>query len=167
MDIINNYEHISFNFGPTLISWLAAKAPETYGKILEADRLSVMALGHGNALAQAYNHAILPLCEPRDRETQIIWGLNDFEHHFQRPAAAMWLPETAVDFPTLAALVDHGMKFVILSPYQAKRVRPLAGGEWTHGGGPDPGQHPGLPLFPPGGQGCGWKTTASYRRLFI
>jgi alpha-amylase/alpha-mannosidase (GH57 family) len=131
LDIINNYEHISFNFGPTLISWLAEKAPETYARILEADRQSLTALGHGNAIAQAYSHAILPLCTPRDRETQIIWGLKDFEHRFQRPAAAMWLPETAVNYPTLAALVDHGMKFVILSPYQAKRVRPLTGGDWT------------------------------------
>ena len=131
LDIINNYEHISFNFGPTLISWLAEKAPETYEKILEADRQSLTALGHGNAIAQAYSHAILPLCNARDRETQIIWGLKDFEHRFQRPAASLWLPETAVNYPTLAALVDHGMKFVILSPYQAKRVRPLIGGDWT------------------------------------
>ncbi|MGP8049054.1 MAG: DUF3536 domain-containing protein [Desulfobaccales bacterium] len=135
LDIINNYEHISFNFGPTLISWLAENAPQTYARILEADRLSLAALGHGNALAQAYSHAILPLCQERDRETQIIWGLKDFEHRFQRPAAAMWLPETAVDNPTLAALVDHGMRFVILSPYQARRVRPLAGGEWTPAAG--------------------------------
>jgi alpha-amylase/alpha-mannosidase (GH57 family) len=131
LDIINNYEHISFNFGPTLISWLAEKAPETYEKILEADRQSLTALGHGNAIAQAYSHAILPLCNARDRETQIIWGLKDFEHRFQRPAASMWLPETAVNYPTLAALIDHGMKFVILSPYQAKRVRPLTGGDWA------------------------------------
>jgi alpha-amylase/alpha-mannosidase (GH57 family) len=131
LDISNNYEHLSFNFGPTLISWLAANAPATYEKILEADRQSLTALGHGNAIAQAYSHAILPLCNPRDRETQIIWGLKDFEQRFQRPAAAMWLPETAVDYPTLTALVDHGMKYVILSPYQAKRVRPLTGGDWT------------------------------------
>jgi alpha-amylase/alpha-mannosidase (GH57 family) len=130
LDIINNYEHISFNFGPTLISWLEAHAPETYAKILEADRRSLTALGHGNAIAQAYSHAILPLCSARDRETQIVWGLKDFEHRFRRPAAALWLPETAVNYPTLAALVDHGLKFVILSPYQAKRVRPLTGGEW-------------------------------------
>ncbi len=131
LDIINNYEHISFNFGPTLISWLADKAPKTYARILEADRQSLTALGHGNAIAQAYSHAILPLCNARDRETQIIWGLKDFEQRFQRPAASMWLPETAVNYPTLAALIDHGMKFVILSPYQAKRVRPLSGGDWT------------------------------------
>ncbi|MCL4503859.1 MAG: DUF3536 domain-containing protein [Deltaproteobacteria bacterium] len=131
LDIINNYKHISFNFGPTLISWLAEKAPGTYEKILEADRQSLTALGHGNAIAQAYSHAILPLCNARDRETQIIWGLKDFEHRFQRPAESMWLPETAVNYPTLAALLDHGMKFVILSPYQAKRVRPLTGGDWA------------------------------------
>ncbi|MDD5640653.1 MAG: DUF3536 domain-containing protein, partial [Syntrophales bacterium] len=130
LDIINNYALISFNFGPTLISWLEAKAPLTYQRILEADRRSLDRLGSGNALAQAYNHAILPLSSPRDRETQIIWGLKDFRHRFQRKAEAMWLPETAVDLPTLAALVEHGLKFVILSPYQAGRVRPLAGGPW-------------------------------------
>ncbi|MGA9755212.1 MAG: DUF3536 domain-containing protein [Desulfobaccales bacterium] len=131
LDIVNNYQHVSFNFGPTLISWLKGQASNTYAKILEADAQSLAALGHGNAIAQAYNHAILPLSKPRDRETQVIWGLKDFEHRFRRPAAAMWLPETAVNYPTLATLVDHGMKFVLLSPYQAKRVRPLAGGEWT------------------------------------
>ncbi len=130
LDIVNNYKHISFNFGPTLLSWLEAKAPETYEKILAADRLSLEALGHGNALAQAYNHVILPLAGARDRETQVIWGLKDFQHRFRRQAAAMWLPETAVDQATLETLADQGMKFLILSPYQAKRVRPLAGGEW-------------------------------------
>ena len=131
LDILNNYEHLSFNFGPTLIRWLAEHAPETYAKILEADRQSLKTLGHGSAIAQAYNHAILPLCTSRDRETQITWGLKDFELRFQRPAVALWLPETAVNYPTLTALVDHGMKFAILSPYQAKRVRPLTGGDWV------------------------------------
>ena len=130
LDIINNYEHLSFNFGPTLLSWLEAKAPGTYEKILDADRLSLAALGRGNALAQAYNHTILPLATDRDRETQVIWGLRDFQHRFRRPAEAMWLPETAVNLPTLETLAAHGMKFVILSPYQAKRVRPLSGGDW-------------------------------------
>lgn len=130
LDIINNYEFISFNFGPTLLSWLAAKAPLAYQRILDADRRSLARLGHGNALAQAYNHVILPLASPRDRETQIIWGLKDFSHRFQRTAESMWLPETAVNLPTLAALVQHGLKFVILSPFQAARVRPLAGGPW-------------------------------------
>jgi alpha-amylase/alpha-mannosidase (GH57 family) len=131
LDIVNNYRHLSFNFGPTLISWLEDQAPQTYARLLEADAQSLAALGHGNAMAQAYNHAILPLCNPRDRETQVIWGLKDFEHRFQRPAEALWLPETAVNYPTLATLVDHGMKFVLLSPFQAKRVRPVTGGEWT------------------------------------
>jgi alpha-amylase/alpha-mannosidase (GH57 family) len=131
LDIVNNYQHLSFNFGPTLIGWLEEQAPDTYAKILAADAQSLAALGHGNALAQAYSHAILPLAQARDRETQVIWGLKDFEHRFRRPAAALWLPETAVNYPTLATLVDHKLKFVILSPYQAKRVRPLAGGEWT------------------------------------
>jgi alpha-amylase/alpha-mannosidase (GH57 family) len=131
LDIVNNYRYLSFNFGPTLISWLAAQAPNTYARLLEADAQSLAALGNGNAIAQAYNHAILPLCAPRDRETQVIWGLKDFEHRFQRPAAALWLPETAVNYPTLETLLDHGMKFVLLSPYQARRVRPLAGGDWT------------------------------------
>ncbi|MDI6853565.1 MAG: DUF3536 domain-containing protein [Deltaproteobacteria bacterium] len=130
LDIVNNYEFISFNFGPTLMSWLQTHAPLTYQRILDADRRSLFRLGHGNAIAQAYNHAILPLLSPRDRETQIIWGLQDFEHRFGRPAEAMWLPETAVNYPTLASLVDHGMKFVILAPQQAKRVRPLTGGSW-------------------------------------
>ncbi len=130
LDIVDNYRYLSFNFGPTLIGWLEEQAPNTYAKILNADAQSLAALGYGNALAQAYSHPILPLARPRDRETQVIWGLKDFEHRFRRPAAAMWLPETAVNYPTLATLVDHGMKFVILSPYQAKRVRSLAGGEW-------------------------------------
>ncbi|OGP71835.1 MAG: hypothetical protein A2Y80_08085 [Deltaproteobacteria bacterium RBG_13_58_19] len=130
LDIINNYEHLSFNFGPTLISWLEAHAPLTYQRILTADRQSLARLGHGNALAQAYNHVILPLALPRDRETQVIWGLKDFEHRFRRRAESMWLPETAVDYPTLATLVEHGLKYVILSPYQARRVAPLAGGPW-------------------------------------
>ena len=130
LDIINNYGYISFNFGPTLLSWLKTHAASTYRHILEGDRQSLARLGHGNALAQAYNHIILPLANPRDRETQVIWGLKDFEQRFNRPAAAMWLPETAVDYPTLATLVDHGLKFVILSPHQARRLRPLAGGNW-------------------------------------
>jgi len=130
LEIVNNYEYISFNFGPTLISWLETHAPLTYQRILEADHRSRARLGHGNALAQAYSHPILPLLSPRDRETQVIWGLKDFEHRFGRRAEAMWLPETAVNYPTLATLVEHGMKFVILSPYQALRVRPLTGGEW-------------------------------------
>jgi len=130
LDIVNNYEKLSFNFGPTLLAWLEVQAPLTYQRILAADRLSLARLGHGNAIAQAYNHIILPLANPRDLETEVIWGLADFEHRFGRKAEAMWLPETAVNYPTLAALVAQGMKYVILSPYQAHRVRPLEGGAW-------------------------------------
>jgi alpha-amylase/alpha-mannosidase (GH57 family) len=130
LDIVNNYEYISFNFGPTLMSWLEVHAPLTYQRILEADRRSRARLGHGNAIAQAYNHAILPLLTPRDRDTQVVWGLKDFEHRFERRPEAMWLPETAVNYPTLVTLVEHGLKFVILSPYQAQRLRPLTGGNW-------------------------------------
>ena len=119
---------MSFNFGPTLLSWLEEHAPDTYGRILEADARSLVARGFGNAIAQAYNHAILPLCNERDRRTQIRWGLSDFERRFGRRADAMWLPETAVSMPTVEALLDEGMRFVILSPHQAESARD--GGDW-------------------------------------
>jgi alpha-amylase/alpha-mannosidase (GH57 family) len=122
--IVNNYAHMSFNFGPTLLSWLERHGPAAYRRILEADKLSAARCsGHGNAIAQAYNHAILPLCNERDKITQVRWGLADFRYRFGREPEAMWLPETAVNDATLRVLIDHGMKFVILSPYQAKRVR--------------------------------------------
>ncbi len=131
--IVNNYTNISFNFGPTLMSWLEHKSPQTYAQIIEADRLSVQRRnGHGNAIAQAYNHAILPLCNERDRRTQIRWGVSDFRHRFGRNPESLWLPETACNDVTMAALIDEGMKFVILSPHQADRVRPLgADEEWV------------------------------------
>ncbi len=128
VSIVNNYELMSFNFGPTLLSWLEEHAPATYGRILEADARSLVARGFGNAIAQAYNHAILPLCNERDRRTQIRWGLSDFERRFGRRADAMWLPETAVSMPTVEALLDEGMRFVILSPHQAESARD--GGDW-------------------------------------
>jgi alpha-amylase/alpha-mannosidase (GH57 family) len=130
LDIINNYSYMSFNFGPTLIRWLEIWAPSTYQRILEADRDSQERWGYGNAIAQAYNHVILPLANERDRETEIIWGLKDFSHRFQRPAESMWLPECAANYPSLCSLAAHGMKFAILSPYQARRIRPLGGGPW-------------------------------------
>ncbi len=130
LDIINNFSYINFNMGPTLLSWLEINAPSTYQRILAADRESLARLGFGNAIAQAYNHAILPLAHSRDRETEIIWGLKDFVHRFQRPADAMWLPETAVNLEVLQALAAHDMKYVILSPWQARRIRSLSGGVW-------------------------------------
>ncbi len=130
--IINNFEWMSFNIGPTLFSWLEAHDPQTYKLILEADRKS---MGHfdgcGNAIAQAYNHLIMPLANERDKQTQVIWGIKDFEYRFKRKPLGMWLPETAVDLRTLEILVEHGIKFTILAPKQAKAVKSLAATEWT------------------------------------
>jgi alpha-amylase/alpha-mannosidase (GH57 family) len=120
---IVNYPLISFNFGPTLLSWLESHQRDTYEKILNADRESAAARGgHGNAIAQAYGHAILPLCNERDRLTQVLWGLADFRYRFGREAEAMWLPETAANDDVLALLIEQGMRYVILAPDQAKGV---------------------------------------------
>jgi alpha-amylase/alpha-mannosidase (GH57 family) len=129
--IINNYKLISFNFGPTLLSWLERHHPDTYQRILESDRESVLEhKGHGNAIAQAYNHAILPLCNERDRRTQVRWGIADFRHRFGREPEGLWLPETACNDETLETLIEEKIKFIILSPYQAERVRTIGTGEW-------------------------------------
>lgn len=122
--LTNNYAKISFNFGPTLLAWMQIKAPETYGAILTADRLSQKHFsGHGSALAQTYNHMIMPLANIRDKYTQVLWGIRDFEHRFQRPPEGMWLPETAVDLETLDIMASLGIEFIILSPHQARQVR--------------------------------------------
>ncbi len=131
LDIVNNYERISFNVGPTLLSWLAGAAPDVAEALLRADRNSHARLGHGNAIAQAYNHMILPLATPRDRETQIRWGIREFQYRFERLPEAMWLPETAVDDLTLELLVRAGMRYVILSPAQAARWRPMGEARWV------------------------------------
>ena len=139
--IVNNYLHLSFNFGPTLLSWMERHHPITYGRILEADRESAFLRGgHGNAMAQAYNHCILPLCNERDRRTQIRWGLADFRHRFGRTSEGIWLPETACNHETLEALIEQQVKFTILSPYQAAQARPFGDGEWhdVTGGRIDP-----------------------------
>jgi len=116
-----NYPNISFNFGPTLLTWLERHHLDTYEKILVADKESAARRSsHGNAIAQAYGHAILPLCNARDRVTQIVWGLADFRYRFGREAEALWLPETAANDEVLALLIDHGMRYVILSPNQAR-----------------------------------------------
>ena len=120
---LNNYSQISFNFGPTLLSWIEQHHADTYDRILAADRASAQAQGHGNAIAQAYGHAILPLCNERDLRTQIRWGLADFRFRFGREAESLWLPETACNDRVLNALVDEGLRFVILAPHQAARVR--------------------------------------------
>ena len=134
LDIVNNYERISFNVGPTLLSWLASAAPDVVQALLQADRQSRSRLGCGNAIAQAYNHLILPLATRRDRHTQIRWGVREFEFRFGRPPDAMWLPETAVDDATLELLVRAGMRYVILSPAQAARWRPMGETRWITAG---------------------------------
>ena len=122
--VVNNYAHISFDFGPTLLSWLQQHHAETYSRILAADVQSAARYGgHGNAIAQAYNHAILPLCNERDRTTQVRWGIADFRHRFGREPESMWLPETACNDEVLGVLIDEGLRFVILAPQQAQRVR--------------------------------------------
>ena len=128
--ILNNYARISFNFGPTLLSWLRRHDPRTYEAIQEADRESRERFGgHGNAIAQIYNHLIMPLANTRDKRTQIRWGIEDFAHHFGRLPEGMWLAETAVDLETLDLLAQEGIRFTILSPHQAARVRRLVSPE--------------------------------------
>ena len=139
--LVNNYAKISFNFGPTLLGWLAATAPEVYQAVLAADRQSRETFsGHGSAIAQPYNHVILPLANHRDRYTQIYWGIRDFEHHFGRAPEGMWLPETAVDLESLEILAELGMRFTILAPHQASRVRSIGSRTWDSvaGGQIDP-----------------------------
>jgi alpha-amylase/alpha-mannosidase (GH57 family) len=130
--IVNNYSRISFDFGPTLMVWLESNVPEVYEAILEADRRSQERFsGHGSALAQAYNHMIMPLANRRDKYTQIIWGIKDFQHRFGRYPEGMWLPETGVDLESLEMLASLGMRFTILAPRQALRVRKMDGGDWV------------------------------------
>jgi alpha-amylase/alpha-mannosidase (GH57 family) len=129
--IVNNYADISFNFGPTLLWWLEKFAPDTYARILEADRASRERFGgHGSAMAQAYNHMIMPLANRRDKYTQVLWGIRDFEHRFGRKPEGMWLPETAVDLETLDIMAELGLKFTILAPSQAHQVRKHRGRTW-------------------------------------
>ncbi len=125
--LVNNYASISFNFGPTLLAWLQDQAPEVYRLILQADQQSRERFsGHGSALAQVYNHVILPLANRADKETQVRWGIRDFQHRFGRRPEGLWLAETAVDLETLEVLAQEGIRFTILSPYQAGRVRPIS-----------------------------------------
>jgi alpha-amylase/alpha-mannosidase (GH57 family) len=139
--IVNNYEYLSFNIGPTLMSWLERYDIEVYQRILEADRKSCDRLnGHGNAIAQVYNHIILPLANERDKQTQIRWGKEDFRSRFGRDPEGMWLAETAVDYATLEALVAEGIRFTILAPSQAERCRLIPSDEqpvsqWLEVGG--------------------------------
>ncbi len=132
VQIVNNYARISFNFGPTLLSWMEEHAPMVYDSILAADHESQhLFSGHGSALAQVYNHIILPLANRKDKETQIRWGIQDFQRRFNRMPEGMWLAETAVDLETLDILAAHGIRFTLLSPYQAKHIRKIGEESWT------------------------------------
>ncbi len=122
-DLVDNYDWMSFDFGPTLLAWLESAHPHAYARLIEADRRSARRLGgHGNAMAQSFHHTILPLAHPRDRVTEVRWGLADFEHRFKRKAEGFWLPECAADDATLAVLAAEGVKFVLLEPHQAEGV---------------------------------------------
>ncbi|HZD33489.1 MAG TPA: DUF3536 domain-containing protein, partial [Candidatus Angelobacter sp.] len=139
--IVNNYSRISFNVGPTLLSWMADRAPETYQAILDADRESAQYFsGHGSAIAQVYNHMIMPLANRRDKQTQVVWGIRDFEYRFRRDPEGMWLAETAVDIDTLEVLAANGIKFTVLAPAQAKGERRLTTSKFKNveGGKIDP-----------------------------
>ncbi len=139
--IVNNYASTSYNFGPTLLSWMQNDAREAYRAVVEADRESQQRFsGHGSAMAQAYNHIIMPLANRRDKYTQVLWGIEDFRSRFGRMPEGMWLPETAVDVETLDIMAELGIKFTVLSPYQAHRVREEDAPEWRDvtGGAIDP-----------------------------
>jgi alpha-amylase/alpha-mannosidase (GH57 family) len=149
VDIVNNYAKLSFNFGPSLFSWLEKHEPEIYAAILEADKQSQKRFsGHGSAIAQAYNHMIMPLANSRDKHTQIFWGIQDFSYRFKRKPEGMWLPETAVDTETLEIMAKLGIKFTILSPAQADRVRKIGSRDWAEvkGGKVDPKRPYSVPL---------------------
>ncbi|MDQ3914034.1 MAG: DUF3536 domain-containing protein [Actinomycetota bacterium] len=127
---VNNFERLSFNVGPTLLEWMRTADPDTYDAILDADRAGLARLGHGNALAQAYHHTILPLSPARDIRTQVRWGLRDFQHRFGRRSEGIWLPETAADERTIDVLIEEGIGFTILAPGQA-RAWTADGGAWV------------------------------------
>jgi len=131
--IVNNYARISFNFGPTLLSWLKENAPRTYRMIQDGERRSRKSFkGHSSAMAQVYNHVILPLANRRDRITQIRWGIADYQRHYGEPPEGMWLAETAADTESLELLAQHGIKFTVLAPHQCRHIRSLKDGEgWT------------------------------------
>jgi len=132
ISVVNNYEYINFNFGPTLLSWIKSKHYDTFLKIVEADKESVRHHnGHGNAIAMAYNHMIMPLTNERDKVTQVRWGLKEFKYDFHRDAESMWLPETACNMPTVEVLINEGIKYIILDVGQAEMIRKIGTGSWT------------------------------------
>lgn len=140
LHLLNNYAWMSFNYGPTLLAWMEEQRPEVLHGIVEGDQLSrERRRGHGNALAQVFNHMIMPLASPRDKRTQVRWGIADFRRRFGREPEGMWLAETGVDLASLEALADAGIRFTILAPGQAKRWRKIGTTEWAAiPGGIDP-----------------------------
>jgi alpha-amylase/alpha-mannosidase (GH57 family) len=141
---LGTFEQLSFNVGPTLLAWLESHHPDVYGRILDADRMT------GRAIAQAYGHAILPLCNERDLRTHIRWGITDFEHRFGRAPAGMWLPETAVNDVVLAALADEGIRFTILAPGQIDSPEPPRSGLYRWDGGDGSGRQVDLVVYDAG-----------------
>lgn len=131
IEIVNCYEWMSFNFGPTLLTWMEQQAPDIYARVLEGDSKSLERLGHGNAIAQIYHHVIMPLATDLEKRAEIAWALADFTARFKRPAEGMWLSEAAVDTRTLELLAQAGVKFTILAPRQARQVADLEQENWT------------------------------------
>jgi len=125
IEIMNCYEWMSFNFGPTLLTWMQHQAPDIYARVLEGDRASLARLGHGNAIAQIYHHVIMPLATDLEKRAEIAWALADFSARFGRKAEGLWLSEAAVDTRTLELLAEAGVKFTILAPRQAREVADL------------------------------------------
>jgi alpha-amylase/alpha-mannosidase (GH57 family) len=155
--IINNYARMSFNFGPTLLSWLRDYAPRTHRMIVDGERRSRRSYkGHSSALAQVYNHIIMPLASRRDRITQIKWGIADYRYHFGAPPDGMWLAETAADAETLELLAECGIRFTLLAPHQCKRVRPL-----STSGVSDPLKHSGAGEVADATATAAWTDTAN------
>jgi alpha-amylase/alpha-mannosidase (GH57 family) len=132
LQLVNNFAHINFNIGPTLFSWIKKYHPDIYRRILEAEQKSQESnQGHGNAIAQIYNHIILPLANDRDKITQIIWGKREFRDRFGRDPESIWLAETAINMETVKCLIDQEIRYVILSPTQAQRIRKFGESNWT------------------------------------
>lgn len=131
LEVVNNYEYLSFNFGPTLLHWIKQKYPEVYIKIIEADKNSIEKHHkNGNAIAMCYNHIIMPLANERDKITQVKWGIKDFEYHFGRIPESIWLPETACNYATIDVLINEGIKYIILDVSQAESFRKKGNKKW-------------------------------------
>jgi len=130
--IASNYDYLNFNYGPTLLNWFAKSEPHYFEKVVDAARQSKERTGHSNAIAQGYNHIILPLANDRDRLTQLRWGLADYKHHFGFAAEALWLPETACSNEILSLLAGEGLRYVILAPSQADKVLKYGETKWQN-----------------------------------